>query len=72
MRASATDNPVDTPTPQTGVAGSLPVPACAEELLLAPDADEVALELHECIVWSSGISFSHQLPDAFISTAAVC
>lgn len=64
MRACATDNPVVSPSVQTL--------AAAEELALNPDSDDVALELHECIVWSSGTSFAHQLPDAFISTAATC
>lgn len=64
MRACATDNPVAPPAEQST--------AAAEELAVCPEGEEVALELHECIVWSSGTSFSHQLPDAFISAGSSC
>lgn len=64
MRVPITDCPLTPPVERP------PAHACAESL--DAEADELALELHECIVWSSGISFSHQLPDAFISTAATC
>lgn len=69
MRATAVDIPLE-PANTPPAAAQCPLqPACAE---MALDAEDLALELHECIVWSSGTSFSHQLPDAFISTAGTC
>lgn len=69
MRVSLSDCQGAPSSVQQDVAGSHPSHHCPEEL--ASDADELAVELHECIVWSSGISFSHQLPDVYISTAGI-